>query len=99
MIKNGAGICDSKIAKRKYEALRANALGGTNRADEFMFFLCNGMSTWCRTLQKPCADRREMRKEISSVFAEPDAEMPTAGLVAILADAMLKSVRTADCRR
>lgn len=96
---NGGDICEPKIAIRKYEILRANALGDINRAAEFTFFLRNSMSTWFRALQERGLVRREMRKEISPVFAELDVGMPEVGLAAILADAMLKSARTADFRR
>lgn len=96
---NEADSCDPKIATRKYEILRANALGDINRAAKFMLFLHNGMSAWFRSLQERSSVRREMRKETSSVFAELDVGMPEVGLVAILADAILKSARTADCRR
>jgi hypothetical protein len=40
-----------------------------------------------------------MCKETPPVFAELDVDMPEVGLVAILADAILKSARTADYRR
>jgi hypothetical protein len=92
---NGADICVPKIATRKYEILRANALGDINRAAEFTLFLRNGMSAWLRSLQ----ERGCVRRETSPVFAELDEGMPEVGLVAILADAILKSARTADCWR
>lgn len=96
---NGAPICEPKIAIRKYELLRENALGGINRAVEFTLFLRNGMSAWLRSLQERAFVRQEMCKKTPPVFAELDVEMPEVGLVAILADAILKSARTADCRR
>jgi hypothetical protein len=96
---NGAHICEPKNATRKYELLRANALGGINRATEFTLFLGNGMSAWLRSLQERGSVCREMCKETPPVFAELDVDMPEVGLVAILADAILKSARTADCRR
>ena len=80
---NGADICDTKVARHKYEILRANALGSINRAAEFMLFLHNGMSAWFHSLQERGFVRREMRNETSSVFAELDVGMPEVGLVAI----------------
>jgi hypothetical protein len=96
---NGANICEPKNATRKYELLRANALGGINRATEFTLFLGNGMSAWLRSLQQRGSVRREMCKETPPVFTELDVDMPEVGLVAVLADAILKSARTADYRR
>lgn len=96
---NEVHICEPKSATRKYEVLRANALGHINRAAGFMLFLRNGMSAWLRSLQKRGAVRREVHNEASSVFAELDVGMPEMGVIAILVDAILKSARTADCRR
>lgn len=96
---NGADSCDPKIATRQYEILRANALGDINRAAEFTLFLRNGMSAWLRARQKRGFVRREMSKENTPVLAELNMGMPEVDLVAILADAILKSARNADCRR
>jgi hypothetical protein len=96
---NGAHICEPKNATRKYELLRANALGDINRAAEFTLFLGNGMSAWLRSLQERGSARRKMCKRTTPVFAKLDVEMQEVGLVAILADAIFKSARSADCRR
>lgn len=96
---NATHIFEPKIAKRKYEVLRANALGVINRTAEFMHFLRNGMSAWLHSLQDRGSSRPEMRKEAPPVFAELDVDMPEVGLIGILADAILKSARIADCRR
>ena len=96
---NGADSCDPKIAPRKYEILRANALGDINRAAEFTLFLRNGMSAWLRARQERGFVRREMGKENTPVLAELNMGIQEVGLVAILADAILKSARAADCRR
>ena len=93
----GAGPCESKIAIRKYETLRANALGDINRAADFTIFLRNGMSAWLRALQDSVSQK--MHKEATPFFAELDMGIPEVGVVAILADAILKSTRTADYRR
>jgi len=93
----GAGPCESKIAIRKYETLRANALGDINRAADFTIFLRNGMSAWLRALQDSVSQK--MHKEATPFFAELDVGIPEVGVVAILADAILKSTRTADYRR
>ena len=93
----GAGPCEPKIAIRKYETLRANALGDINRAADFTIFLRNGMSAWLRALQDSVSQK--MHKEATPFFAELDMGMPEVGVVAILADAILKSTRTADYRR
>lgn len=84
----------AKNATRKYETLRANALGDINRATEFALFLRKGMSAWLRSLHVQGAVCWQMREKTSYGFAELDV-----GLVAILADAILESARTADCRR
>jgi hypothetical protein len=78
--------------------LRANALGHINRADGFTFFLRNGMSAWLRSLQARSVCR-EVHNDAAPVFARLDVDMSEVGLIAILADAILKSARTADCRR
>jgi len=96
---NRADSCDPKIATRQYEILRANALGDINRAAEFTLFLRNGMSAWLRSRQERSFVHREMGKDNTPVLAELNMGMPEVGLVAILADAILKSARTADCRR
>jgi hypothetical protein len=77
--------------------LRANALVHTNRADGFMLFLRNGMSAWLRSLQARNSVCHEMNSDAGSVFTQLDVDMPEVGLIAILADAILKSARTADC--
>ena len=93
----GDGACEPKIAIRKYETLRANALGDINRAADFTIFLRNGMSAWLRALQDSVSQK--MHKEATPFFAELDEGIPEVGVVAILADAILKSTRTADYRR
>ncbi len=89
--KSGANICDPKVVRHKYEMLRANALGNINRASKFTFFLCNGMSAWLRALGEQGCVRPEMSQETSSVFTKLDVGMPGAGLVSILADAILNA--------
>jgi hypothetical protein len=84
----------AKNATRKYETLRANALGDINRATEFMLFVRKGMSSWLRSLHMQRAVCWQMREKTSYGFADMDI-----GLAAILADAILESARTADCRR
>lgn len=96
---NSVHIWEPKNATRKYELLRANALGGINRAAEFTLFLRNGMSAWFRSLQKRGLIRRKIYKETPPIFAGLDVDMPEVGLVSILADAILKSAMTAECRR
>ncbi len=86
---------DPKVARHKYEMLRANALGNINRASEFTLFLCNGMSAWLRALGARGYARQEIRQETSSVFAELDVDMPGADLASILTDAILNVARTA----
>ncbi len=93
----GAGLREPKVAIRKYETLRANALGDLNRAADFTLFLRNGMSAWFRALQDSASQK--MHKEATSFCAELDMAIPEVGVVAILADAILKSTRTADYRR
>ncbi len=90
-------MCEPKIAIRKYETLRANALGDINRAAEFTLFLRNGMSLWLRSLQGTVS--QNMHKEAPPFVAALDVGMPEVGLVAILTDAILKSARTTDYRR
>lgn len=91
------GPCEPKIAIRKYETLRANALGDINRAADFTLFLRHGMSAWLRTLQDSVSQK--MHKEATPFCAELDMGIPEVGIVSILADAILKSTRTADHRR
>lgn len=93
----GDGSCEPKIAIHKYETLRANALGDINRAVDFTLFLRNGMSAWLRTLQDSVSQK--MHKEARFFCADLDMDIPEVGIVAILADAILKSTRTADYRR
>ena len=93
----GDSICEPKIAVHKYEILRANALSDSNRATEFTFFLRNGMSAWLRSLQGSV--HREIREETLPVFAELDAGQVEVGLVAVLADTILKFARSAHYRR
>jgi hypothetical protein len=80
-----------KVAKHKYEILRANALGSINRAPEFTLFLRNGMSVWLRTVAEQGCVRREICQETSSVFPDPDVGMPGADLASILTDAILNA--------
>lgn len=91
-------MCEPKTAKRKYESLRANALGHINRADGFTLFLRNGMSVWLRSLKEWKAVHRVVHNDAAPVFTQLDAGIPEVGLIAILADAILKSARTADYR-
>lgn len=93
----GNGPCEPKIAVRKYETLRANALGDINRAADFTLFLRHGMSVWLRTLQDSASQKTH--KEATPFCGELDMDIPEVGIVAILADAILKSTRTADYRR
>lgn len=93
----GAGPCEPKIAIRKYETLRANALGDINRAADFTLFLRNGMSAWFHALQDSTSQK--MHKEATPFCAKLDMSIPEVGIVAILADAILKSARSADYRR
>ncbi len=92
--KNGTDICDPKVVRQKYEMLRANALGDMNRAPEFSVFLRNGMSAWARAIGEQDCQRRKIHQETSSVFTEPDVDMPNAGLASILTDAILNAART-----
>ncbi len=89
--------CEPKIAIRKYETLRANALGDINRAADFTLFLRHGMSAWLHDLQDLASQKTH--KEATPFCAELDMDIPEVGIVAILADAILKSTRTADYRR
>ncbi len=93
----GAGPCEPKIAIRKYETLRANALGDINRAADFTPFLRHGMSAWLCALQDSA--NQKIHKEATPFCAELNMDIPEVGIVAILADAILKSTRTADYRR
>ena len=91
-VKNGADMCDPKVTTHKYEMLRANALGNINRAPAFTLFLCNGMSAWLRAL----GGRGCVRQKTSAAFAEPDVDMPEAGLASILTDAILNAAGRPD---
>jgi hypothetical protein len=55
------------------------------------------MSAWFRALQDSASQK--MHKEATPFCAELDMAIPEVGVVAILADAILKSTRTADYRR
>jgi hypothetical protein len=87
--------CDTTLVRHTYEMLRANALGGMNRASEFTVFLRNGMSAWIRALGEHDSARREIRRQRSHAFSELELDMPHAGLASILTDAILKAARPA----
>lgn len=95
---NGTDTCYPKLATRNYEILRANVLGDINRASEFTLFMRNGMIVWFHALQKRSYFREEIYKENLPGLTEPDVDMSEGGLVAILADSILKTT-TADLRR
>lgn len=78
--------------------MRANALGGINRATEFIFFLQNGMSAWFYAFQERCYHRRGIPKKTSSEFVNNDVGIPEVRLIAILADAILQSAQTSVYR-
>ncbi len=96
---NNSDICAPQIASRKYEVLRANALGDINQATEFIFFLQNGMNAWFSAFQTHRFACRNIHKKTSPVFVNNDVDISEVGLVAILADAILQSAQTADYRR
>jgi hypothetical protein len=93
--KNGAGNCDPKVVRQKYEMLRANALGNMNLAAEFTVFLRNGMSAWVRAIGDQDRAQRKIRQETSTVFTELNVDMPGAALASILTDAILNAAGTA----
>jgi hypothetical protein len=72
-------------------------LGHINRADGLTLFLRKGMSAWLHSLQERSVCR-EVQNDAAPVFTQLDAGIPEEGLIAILADAILKSAKTADCR-
>ena len=90
--KKEANICDPKLVRKKYEMLRANALGTMNRAMEFTVFLRNGMSVWMRTVGERGSNPRYIRQQTSYAFTKED--MPDAGLASILTDAILNAERS-----
>ena len=94
--KNGADICDPKVARHKYEMLRSNALGTKNRAPEFTVFLRNGMSAWLRAIEAQDGARPKIRQETSSVLTELDVHTPKSALASILTDAILNAARRQD---
>lgn len=55
------------------------------------------MSAWLHSLQERSVCR-EVQNDAAPVFTQLDAGIPEEGLIAILADAILKSAKTADCR-
>ncbi len=69
----GDGPCEPKIAVRKYETLRANALGDINRAADFTLFLRHGMSAWLRALQDSASQKTH--KEARPFSAELDMDI------------------------
>ena len=93
--KKGSNVCDPQLVRHNYEMLRANALGTMNRASEFTIFLRNGMSAWIRALGEQDSARPKIRQQTSSAFTELEVDMPHAGLVAILTDAILEAARPA----
>ena len=96
---NRVDSCATKVARHKYEILRANALGSINQAPEFTLFLRNGMSAWLRALAAQRGVRRGTPQKTSSVFAEPDRDMPGADLASILTDAILNAAGSANTRK
>jgi hypothetical protein len=96
---NKAMICTPQNATRKYETLRANALGDINRATGFTFFLQNGMSAWFYALQEQSFDHLKTQKETSPILVEQDVNIQEVGIVSILVDVTLQSIGTVDCRR
>lgn len=87
-------ICEPEVARRKYEMLRAHALGEIDRAPEFMLFLRHGMRAFLRTLQERGDVGGETgRPEASFVFAGPQVDIPGSGLASILTDVILNGTR------
>ena len=93
--KKGSNVCDPQLVRHNYEMLRANALGTMNRASEFTVFLRNGMSAWIRAIGGQDSARRTIRQQTLYAFNELEADMPHAGLAAILTDAILEAARPA----
>lgn len=75
--------------------LRANALGNMNRASGFTVFLRNGMSVWMQAIEEQGSARGKISQHHSYAFTESDVDMPDAGLVSILTDAILNTERLA----
>jgi hypothetical protein len=93
--KKGSDICNPKLVRKKYEMLRANALGNMNRASGFMVFLRNGMSVWMRSIGDQDRARGKICQQTSYAFTESGVDMPDAGLASILTDAILNTERPA----
>jgi hypothetical protein len=91
MAPDRADIGDGKVAMKKYELLRANALGHTSRASGFTLFLRYGMSAWLRTLSDQGCVRRKMCQDTSFVFAGAHVDMSGADLASIITDAILSA--------
>lgn len=94
-VKKEGNICDPKLVKKKYEMLRANALGNMNRASGFTIFLSNGMSVWMRSIGEQDSARGKICQQASYAFTESDVNIPDAGLASILTDAILDTKRPA----
>lgn len=87
-------IGDSEVATRKYESLRANALGELNQAPNLTLFLRDGMSAWLRALREHGDVRRAIHRKPSSVITGANSDMPGAELASILTDAILNTAGT-----
>jgi hypothetical protein len=94
-VKKEGNICEPKLVRKKYEMLRANALGNMNRASGFTVFLRNGMSVWMRSIGEHDSARAKICQQTSYAFTESDVDMPGAGLTSILTDAILNVARPA----
>ena len=88
-ISNCTSYCDSDFATHRYEELRSNALGDTNRADDFILFLRNGMSLWLKRLAERCNVRQRKHEKVLSIFTDDDTETSEIGLASILTDAII----------
>jgi hypothetical protein len=95
MVKKEGKICDPKLVRKKYEMLRANALGNMNRASGFTVFLRNGMSGWMQSIGEQDSARGKICQQTSYTFTELAEEMPDADLASILTDAILNTDRPA----
>jgi hypothetical protein len=93
--KKEGNICDPKLVRKKYEMLRANALGNMNRASGFTVFLRNGMSVWMRLIREQDSVRGKICQQTSYAFTESNEDMPGADLASILTDAILNKERPA----
>ena len=94
--KKEGNICDPKLVRKKYEMLRANALGTMNRAMEFTVFLRNGMSVWMRSIGEQDSARGKISQQTWDAFTESNEDLPDADLASILTDAILNTERHKD---